>query len=105
MNNLFAKINNQIKIIKDFFNINPHKHWNFLLHVFLILVFVLILFSFYLLYEIKNEQIFQVTFGQKPNTVLLNEKLLKNTTELYNQKANKVLDVKKDMSVYSDPSF
>lgn len=105
MNDILIKINNQIKIIKDFFRINPHKHWNFLLYVFLILVLVLILFSFYLLYKIKQEDIFQVTVGQKKNTILLNEKLLKNINEIYNQKASKILDIKRDMPTYSDPSF
>jgi len=105
MKDILTKINNQITKVKNFFNVNPHKHWNFLLYVFLILIFILILFSFYLLYEIKNEQIFQVTVGQKQNTILLNEKLLRNTTELYNQKANKVSDAKNSTSLYSDPSL
>jgi len=105
MKNILIKINNQIKIISNFFKINPHKHWSLLLYIFLILAFLLILFSFYLLYEIKNEQIFQVTIGQKQNTILLNEKLLRNTTELYEQKASKVSNAKNSTSLYSDPSL
>ncbi len=69
--------------------INPHKHWMILTRVFLVVVLLLIVFSLYLLYQIKNEQIFQVdpTNTEKPG--LLKEDLLKKVTDSFKQKALK----------------
>lgn len=105
MNNFTEKIKKVLQILKNFFNINPHKHWNFLLYVFLSLVSILILFSFYLLFKIKNEQIFQVTAIQQENPILLKESALKATTELYNNKTKNVNEINNKPSVYGDPSL
>jgi len=105
MNNLLIQIKNKIGSINNFFKINPHKHWNFILSIFLILICCLVLFSFYLLYQIKNEQIFQVSKTEPINTVLLKEPMLKNINEIYDKRASNVLDIKSKPSVYSDPSL
>jgi len=105
MNSFLQKINSKLKILKNFFNINPHKHWNFLVYTFLTLVFVFVLFSFYLLSEIRNEKIFQVTTTQKDNPILIKETLLKNIINLYDKKAKKVLDANTTLVPYNDPSL
>ena len=105
MENISVTIDKEEKIVKDFFNINPHKHWNFLLYIFFILVTILIMFSLFLLYQIKNEQIFQVTVGQQENSMLIKESLLKNINDLYERKAQKTGEINNNPSPYSDPSL
>ncbi|HAE36945.1 MAG: hypothetical protein UR85_C0002G0006 [Candidatus Nomurabacteria bacterium GW2011_GWF2_35_66] len=105
MNTFLLKIKNQIKRIKNFFIINPHKHWMFLVYIFFISILILILFSFYLLYMIKSEKIFQVKTEQSEKHVLLNEDLLKKTTDLYDSKAKKEAEIKNSLPPYKDPSI
>lgn len=105
MNTFFKKTNNKIREIGNLFRINPHKHWNFLVYVFLILVTLLILFSFYLLFNIKNDQIFQVKITKQEDQTLLKEDLLKNITNIYDKKASRILEINNGPSVYSDPSL
>ena len=105
MNNFLIQINNKTKEIKNFFDINPHRHWDFLLKLFLFLILVLIVFSLYLLYQIKNEQIFQITLGVPENHTMLKEDLLKNTLDVYDQKAAKVTEIEKNFNSYNDPSL
>jgi hypothetical protein len=105
MNNFSIKIKNIFKSIDNFFKINPHKHWIFLLYVFFIIVSLSLLLSFYLLYEIKNENIFQVKIEQEEQQSLLKENLLKRTIDIYNKKAQKEVDIKNNLSTYIDPSL
>lgn len=105
MNNFLIKIKKLPQIINNFFKINPHKHWMALLYIFLISILILISISLYLLYEIKNEQIFQITIEQDNNQTLLKEDLLKKTTETYNAKAKRLIEMKNNFSSYNDPSL
>lgn len=105
MNNFLIKIKKLPQIIINFFKINPHKHWMVLLYIFLISILILISISLYLLYEIKNEQIFQVTVEQNNNQTLLKEDLLKKTTDTYNTKAKRLIEMKNNFSSYNDPSL
>ncbi len=105
MNNFLESTNKSIKSFNDFFKINPHKHWNFLIKIFFILVLALIIFSVYLLYEIKNEQIFQVTLNQQENKTLLKENILKTVLGDFSNKEAKRLEIKDNPSLYSDPSL
>lgn len=103
MNNfLIKKLTNAIS---NFFKINPHRHWMVLLYMFLVSILILILISLYLLYEIKNEQIFQVTIEQNNNQTLLKEDLLKKTTETYDIKSKRLIEMKNNFSSYNDPSL
>lgn len=95
-----TKIKNLLKIIHDFFKINPHKHWNAFLYFFFSLTLFSILFSIYLLYQIKNENIFQVKKEEQNIPVLLNESLLKSTKILYDKKAKRALEIKNNPSSY-----
>lgn len=105
MINFFKKNNNKIKRDINLFKINPHKHWNLLVYIFFILAILLILFSFYLLFEIKNDQIFQVKMLKKEDQTLLKEDLFNNITNLYDKKESRVLEINNGPSVYSDPSL
>lgn len=95
------------KFIKFFLKrkkINPHDHWKILLRIFLVLVGVLILFSLYLLFQIKNEQIFQIEVKHDDGTVLINQTLLKKVTESFDQKKALEKDIEEGKRVYEDPS-
>ncbi|MEI7689030.1 MAG: hypothetical protein WCI91_02475 [Candidatus Nomurabacteria bacterium] len=105
MNNFLLKINKCVRSVKNFFKINPHKHWISMLYLFFILVFFLILFSIYLLYKIKEDQVFQVDLKQRNQPSLLKEDLLKKITDLQDKKAQKILEVSNNPSVFNDPSL
>lgn len=107
MKEFLLKIKN-IKITKGFIlfkKINPHKHWKTLLHFFSILILILVIFSFYLLYKINNQQIFQATNKSVLTSSLINEKLLKRITESFDAKLIKEKEVKEGLKVYKDPSI
>lgn len=105
MNTTTIKIKYILKSINNFFKINPHKHWVFLLYVFFISISILMLFSFYFIYEIKNEKIFQAKVEQEAEQSLLKVDLLKKTTDLFNKKALKQQEINNNLSPYSDPSL
>lgn len=86
-------------------SINPHKHWVILLWFFFGVVIVLIMFSLFLLYQIKNDQIFQVAPTVLENNQKIKEDLLKNVTDSFNQKAEKESELKTNAPVYKDPSL
>ena len=102
MKNFLTNIKNNIN---NFLKINPHKHWNFLIYTFFSLVLALMLFSFYLLYEIRNDKIFQVTLTEDENQNLLKESLLETTLNTYKNKAAKIAEIKSGGTVYGDPSL
>ena len=105
MNTSTAKIKNILKSINNFFEINPHKHWVFLLYVFFISISISILFSLYFIYEIKNEKIFQAKAEQKVKQSLLKEDLLKKITDLFNKKDLKRQEINNNLLPYRDPSL
>jgi hypothetical protein len=85
--------------------INPHKHWIKLLYGFFIIVACLVLFSLYLLYQIKNDHIFQVKPTLEKNNTLLKEDLLKKVNDSFDQKAQKESELKTNPPSYPDPSL
>jgi hypothetical protein len=103
MKNILAKIN--IKKLFSFKKINPHNHWGKLLYVFMFMIIFLILFSFYLLYEIKNQQIFQTDKKIDDQPVLMNENLLKEVDEYFDLKTQKTKEIKDGLKSYKDPSI
>jgi|GEM_PF-4801219 len=98
------KFKGLICCIKNIFKINPYKNWKFLLSIFFILIFILILFSLFLIYKIKKGQIFQVTIEQIDKKSLLDENLLKKTTEYQNRKIEKLNSINSSL-IYKDPSL
>lgn len=105
MNNFLIKINRLGKLIKGFFKMNPHKHWIFMLYLFFIMVSILIFFSIYLLYKIKEEKVFQVDLNQNNIQSLLKDDLLKKITDLQDRKVQKIQDTINNPSLYKDPSI
>lgn len=85
--------------------INPHKHWILLLQFFSIGVLVLIVFSVYVLYKIKNDQIFQTTSVIQDNNKSIKEDLLKNITESFDKKTKNETGIINNPPVYPDPSL
>ncbi|MEK7585716.1 MAG: hypothetical protein AAB477_00560 [Patescibacteria group bacterium] len=107
MKNILDKIKNIFTSKKRLTSsvVDPHKHWTMLLWIFLALVTLLIVFSFYLLYEVKNEQIFQVTPTIEDNSIKLKETLLNEVTESFNQKNKKEAELKANPPSFKDPSI
>ena len=105
MNKLSIKINNFKKAFKEFKKINPNKHWTFILNVFLVLVLFLILFSFYLLYQIKNDQVFQVKKEGPEKQTLINEVILNKTMKSYDLRDEIKNTIKNNPAIYKDPSI
>ena len=66
---------------------------------------MLVLFSFYLLYQIKNEKVFQVSIVENKDAILLKEPLLKSINEIYDKRASNVLEINSKASIYKDPSL
>jgi hypothetical protein len=87
MNNFFIKTKKVLKNLFSFKHINPHKHWSNLIKVFSIIVVLLLLSSFYLLNQVKNEQIFQIEIEKKEKPNLINEKLLDKINKSFELKS------------------
>ena len=84
---------------------NPHYHWTILLRVFGLIGVGLFAFSIYLLFKIKNDQIFQFSNTAPSKTISVNEKSLKKVTEIFNQKKARFFEVKNTPPKYQDPSL
>lgn len=104
MQEYILKIKNFTKQILRPKKINPHDHWKILLRIFLGVVGILILFSLYLLFQIKNEQIFQIEAKHDDNSVIINQTLLQKVTESFNQKEAMEKEIRGGERRYKDPS-
>ncbi|HLP86421.1 MAG TPA: hypothetical protein VK153_00905 [Candidatus Paceibacterota bacterium] len=104
MNHLLLKTKNKLKIFAQFKRMNPHIYWDTLLRVFLVVIFILIIFSFYLLYQINKQQIFQVIPKSEGVPSLINEKLLNSVKESFNNKEVKQKEIREGLQSYQDPS-
>lgn len=94
------KIKNKLKSLNSFENINPHKHWNVLVFLYMIILSILVILSIYFLSQIKNQQIFQTVDIKKESPKSVNEKLLKNITEYFDNKNKEGV-----FTSYEDPSL
>lgn len=85
---------------------NPHHHWRILLVIFGICVVALIVFSLYLFYQIKNDEVFQASpIKSDARPSLVDETLLKKTTDFFTEKAKKEEILKTNPLIVKDPSF
>ena len=91
--------------IKTSSMINPHKHWINLMWGFLTIIIILTVLSIYLLYKIKNEQIFQVAPTITDNSATLKESILKEVIGSFDEKAGKEKEIKTKTAPYIDPSL
>ncbi len=85
--------------------INPHKHWMILLEIFFTLVAGLILFSLYLLFQIRSDQVFQAKPTLNDKKVELNSELEKSVTKSFDDKAQKEKELIDTPPSYPDPSL
>lgn len=97
MNNFLINIKRKIKNLSSLKKMRPHEHWNILLHLFLIFIIILILFSFYLLWQIKNQQVFQVEIKTNKNPELINEKLLDEINKSFELKLLKEKEIRNNI--------
>lgn len=107
MKNFLQKIKDKFtkKNVETPSTINPHKHWMIALKMFFVLILLLTAFSLYILYQIKNEQVFQAKPATQDNSKQLKEDLLKKVTETFDKKAKKVSEVKSNSIIFKDPSL
>jgi predicted membrane protein len=84
---------------------NPHFAWMLSLEFLFSFLFLLILLSFYFLYQIKNEKIFQSDNGDAALNILVsrNEKLMNQVKENSLYKENKLKEIKRGDYRISDP--
>jgi type II secretory pathway component PulC len=104
MKELFTKIKDKLKSLIPFRKLNPHTYWNSLLYIFCVIIILLILFSLYILYEIKNQQILQMTPVSSKSSVLIDEKLLNKVNESFENNLAKEKEVENNTNPYKDPS-
>ena len=88
----------------DRYSVDPHKHWVILLWFFFVSVVLLIMYSIYLLYQIKNENLYQTPLVKKVESTQLRENLLKSVTAEFEQKAKNENDIETNPTTYPDPS-
>ena len=107
MDKLISQFKNSLKQdkFKKHLLTNPHKHWVIILKVCFAMILGLIAFNLYLLYKIKNEQIFQVTKVPEQNINPIKEKLLNSVNASFDNKENKIIELKKNPPSYPDPSL
>lgn len=87
--------------------VNPHKHWIYILNTFFVTLFLLIIFSFYLLHGIVKDNFFKNDINNTQKDILIsrNEKLLINVKSYFNTKAEKMEFLKNNELKLSDPRF
>ena len=86
---------------------NPHKHWVLMLYSFFGILLILVISSFYLLYEIKNDNFLNksLEFSSKNTLISRNEKLLNNVKSYFDIKAKKMESLQNDGLSLEDPRF
>jgi len=105
MKELLSKIEHKLKKLLSFRRMNPHVYWRNILYMFFVTMVVLILFSLYFLFNIKNQEIFQITPKSTKSPSLMNEKLLNKITESFDIKLIKEKEIKDGLILYKDPSL
>lgn len=105
MESYLNKIKNKTKGYFSFQKINPHKHWHNIIYIYSFIIVILGLFSFYLLYKVKKQEIFNVPPKPTESVVMINEKLLNKVQEYFAEKKLKELEIKNGGVLYKDPSF
>lgn len=83
-------------------NTNPHMQWMVLLRVFFIVSFCLVIASFYFLYQLKSEQIFQIEKSATSSTTI-NAAGLQTVTKMLDARAQAQNDIRASAPA-EDPS-
>ena len=101
----FKKTNKSIKIRHKENFINPQSSWVKLVQFFLVLGFILIAFSFYILFLIKNDNGFHVEPDKSDNPPsLIEEDLLDRVNESINRKEINNKNIESGNIKFKDPS-
>ncbi|ETB64173.1 TPA: hypothetical protein DIC38_00350 [Candidatus Nomurabacteria bacterium] len=103
MKKILQYIKNIFSKIKIFFKIDSHKHWNFIVQASFFIVCILICFSLFLLYQIKNDQITGNFEIKKDPVVIIKEDVLNEIISDFEEKENKSEETKNSVFPYSDP--
>lgn len=101
---IFKKFEKKFKGFHKTKKINPHHHWVILIKIFLLASFLLILLGFYILYKIRNEQIFQVVPEKENTPSLIKEELLEDFRESLRSKEIKSIQINEGEIIFVDPS-
>lgn len=105
MEKLLSKIKDKLKSLIPFRKVNPHVYWNSLLYIFCITIILLILFSLYMLYDIKNQQTLQIVPATSTTPSLINEKLLEKVNASFDSNLAKERAIQNNLNSYKDPSL
>lgn len=105
MKKLLSKIKDKLKNLIPFRKVNPHVYWNNLLYIFCITIILLILFSLYMLYDIKNQQTLQIAPATSTTPSLINEKLLDKVNASFDSNLAKEKAIQNNLNLYKDPSL
>jgi hypothetical protein len=105
MKELLSKIIDKLKRLIPFRKVNPHVYWNSLLYIFCITIILLILFSLYMLYDIKNQQALQIAPTTSTTQSLINEKLLDKVNASFDSNQIKTKEIQNGLTSYKDPSL
>lgn len=86
---------------------NPHKHWHYVLVGFFVALATLVIFSFYFLYLIKNDNLFSGGFDSSEKNILVarNQKLLNNVKNYFNSKNEKMNELQNINTKIDDPRY
>lgn len=104
MINIFKKTKKQNYLTSSGLQ-NANEHWHMLLRDFFILLFLLVLYSLYLLYQIRNDQASLPNSNLQTKPAELKQNLLKNVTESFDKKANNTKNILENSPSYKDPSL
>lgn len=107
MQEFFNKIKKYFTKQKSFRKkpINPHKHWAIILSVFFISVIALVIFSLFLLYEIKNDKFSQTVRSESVSKSAINQTLFDKVMADFNHKSQRLEELKTTPEVIKDPSL
>ncbi len=105
MNSFFTHFKQAKKSSHVMHELNPHRQWIILVRASIFVGFGLVAMSIYFLFQIRNDQVFQFSRSRTVKTQAVNEKALKKTTDLFEEKARIHEDLIKNAPVYRDPSI
>jgi hypothetical protein len=98
--NIFNKQTNKSKFVKI---INPDHDWQTALKIYFFMSLILIVFSFYFLNKIKNDEFFHTVSDSKESLVGVDQKMLDNILTSFKNKEEIIQSIKSGGRVLSDP--
>lgn len=105
MNNTILQFQNKQKVNHKIKRVNPHLSWIILLRFVFAIIIILMGGSLYLMYQIKNDQIFNKNYEPEIPTSVLDKNLLDKVNKIFsNRDANKDVIESNDL-LYKDPSL